>query len=102
MTAEKLLKVAEIKCSIKELSPSYFFLLCFFVQSKEETMEEARTAMLEKKGPITVYIAKYTYDPYQHSPNENPDAELPLNSGDYVLVYGEMDEVNISKFINNY
>jgi hypothetical protein len=33
------------------------------VQSKEETMEEARTAMLEKKGPITVYIAKYTYDP---------------------------------------
>lgn len=57
-------------------------------------MAEDRTAMLEKKGPITVYIAKYTYDPYQHSPNDNPDAELALSSGDYVLVYGDMDEVS--------
>ncbi|XP_071178952.1 RIMS-binding protein 2-like isoform X20 [Mytilus edulis] len=61
-------------------------------KSKDDFMAEDRTAMLEKKGPITVYIAKYTYDPYQHSPNDNPDAELALSSGDYVLVYGDMDE----------
>lgn len=50
--------------------------------------------MTSKKAPIQVYIVKYSYDPYQHSPNENPEAELPLSSGDYVLVLGDMDEVS--------
>ncbi|CAL1545027.1 unnamed protein product, partial [Lymnaea stagnalis] len=45
-----------------------------------------------QKGPIQVYIAKYNYDPFEFSPNENPEAELPLTAGDYVLVVGEMDE----------
>ncbi|KAH9514572.1 hypothetical protein Btru_025681 [Bulinus truncatus] len=44
------------------------------------------------KGPIQVYMAKYNYDPFEYSPNENPEAELPLTAGDYVLVVGEMDE----------
>ncbi|KAH9525760.1 RIMS-binding protein 2, partial [Bulinus truncatus] len=44
------------------------------------------------KGPIQVYMAKYNYDPFEYSPNENPEAELPLMAGDYVLVVGEMDE----------
>ena len=43
-----------------------------------------------------MFVAKYSYDPVQFSPNENPDAELYLNSGDYIFVYGEMDEVRIS------
>ncbi|ESP00973.1 hypothetical protein LOTGIDRAFT_140155, partial [Lottia gigantea] len=43
-------------------------------------------------GQIYVYVAKYGYDPYTQSPNEIPDAELPLNAGDYVLILGEMDE----------
>ena len=47
-----------------------------------------------QKGPIQVYIAKYNYDPFEFSPNENPEAELPLTAGDYVLVVGEMDEVS--------
>ncbi|OWF38817.1 Peripheral-type benzodiazepine receptor-associated protein 1 [Mizuhopecten yessoensis] len=54
--------------------------------------EESRRSALGKKGPLQVYIAKYSYDPFQHSPNENPDAELSINTGDYLLVYGEMDE----------
>ena len=49
-----------------------------------------------EKGPIQVYIAKYNYDPFAFSPNENPEAELPLVAGDYVLVVGEMDEVSSS------
>ncbi|GFR85356.1 RIMS-binding protein 2 [Elysia marginata] len=46
-----------------------------------------------RKGPIQVYIAKYNYDPFTLSPNENPEMELPLTAGDYVLVVGDMDEV---------
>ena len=43
--------------------------------------------------PFQVFIAKYSYDPEQYSPNENPDIELALTAGDYLFVYGEMDEV---------
>ena len=35
---------------------------------------------------------RYSYDPFQHSPNEAPESELRLNAGDYVLVWGEVDE----------
>ena len=61
---------------------------------KTKMPEDNRAPTLARKGPIQVYIAKYSYDPFEHSPNENPDAELPLDSGDYVLVYGDMDEVS--------
>ena len=63
----------------------------------EFSLGESRLSVLAKKGPIQVYIAKYSYDPYQYSPNESPEAELPLHSGDYVLIYGEMDEVGCFK-----
>ena len=62
----------------------------------EMSLGESRLSVLAKKGPIQVYVAKYSYDPYQYSPNENPEAELPLHSGDYVLIYGEMDEVRLA------
>lgn len=65
-----------------------------FFQMKISAIDESRHSILAKKGPIQVFQAKYSYDPFQHSPNENPDAELPINAGDYVLVYGEMDEVS--------
>lgn len=47
-------------------------------------------AILEK---LAVYIARYSYDPQQHSPNENPDMELAFQAGDYLYVFGEMDDV---------
>jgi hypothetical protein len=59
----------------------------------EISIGDSRLSVLAKKGPIQVYCAKYSYDPYKYSPNENPEAELPLQAGDYVLIYGEMDEV---------
>jgi len=43
--------------------------------------------------PFQVFIAKYSYDPDQYSPNDNPDVELALTAGDYLFVYGDMDEV---------
>ena len=30
--------------------------------------------------------------PLQHSPNEAPEAELQVNAGDYILVWGDVDE----------
>ena len=47
-------------------------------------------AIMEK---LAVYIARYSYDPVQHSPNENPEIELAFQAGDYLYVFGDMDEV---------
>lgn len=47
--------------------------------------------LLHTTFPIISY--RYSYDPFHHSPNENPEAELAVNAGDYVLVWGSMDEV---------
>ncbi|XP_076346032.1 RIMS-binding protein 2-like isoform X22 [Tachypleus tridentatus] len=47
---------------------------------------------LPGRGHCRVYMARYSYDPLQQSPNENPEAELEISAGDYVLIFGEMDE----------
>jgi len=59
----------------------------------EISVLDSRLSVLAKNGPIQVYVAKYSYDPWKYSPNESPETELPLSAGDYVLIYGEMDEV---------
>ena len=51
---------------------------------------------LTMKTPFQVFVAKYAYDPVQYSPNENPEAELGLSIGDYIFVYGNIDEVLIT------
>ena len=56
----------------------------------EGDYSEVDPAILEK---LAVYIARYSYDPMQHSPNDNPDMELAFQAGDYLYVFGEMDEV---------
>ncbi|XP_059004340.1 peripheral-type benzodiazepine receptor-associated protein 1 isoform X9 [Mustela lutreola] len=40
---------------------------------------------------IQVFLARYSYNPFE-GPNENPEAELPLTAGEYIYVYGDMDE----------
>ncbi|XP_070204810.1 RIMS-binding protein 2-like [Littorina saxatilis] len=55
-------------------------------------LNDSRLSALANRGPIQVYVAKYSYNPFEYSPNENPEAELQLNAGDYVLVLGDMDE----------
>ncbi|CAF0993409.1 unnamed protein product [Rotaria sp. Silwood1] len=39
-----------------------------------------------------IVIAKYSYEPLQCSPNDHPEVELPLNVGEYYLIYGDVDE----------
>ncbi len=36
---------------------------------------------------------RYSYDPFQQSLNDNPEYELPLSAGDYVLGWGDVDDV---------
>ncbi|KAG8122841.1 hypothetical protein E2320_018320 [Naja naja] len=45
------------------------------------------TPETSKRSP---YI-RFSYNPFD-GPNENPEAELPLTAGEYIYVYGEMDE----------
>ncbi|XP_064893390.1 peripheral-type benzodiazepine receptor-associated protein 1 isoform X13 [Columba livia] len=40
---------------------------------------------------LQVFLARYSYNPFD-GPNENPEAELPLTAGEYIYVYGDMDE----------
>lgn len=44
------------------------------------------------RGRCKVYMAKFGYDPFKQSPNENPDAELAFNAGDYIMVFDDIDE----------
>lgn len=43
------------------------------------------------RGRARVLIAKYSYDPFRQSPNENPESELSLAAGDFILVFGDID-----------
>ncbi|KAM4795679.1 peripheral-type benzodiazepine receptor-associated protein 1 [Rhinophrynus dorsalis] len=40
---------------------------------------------------LQVFLARYSYDPFD-GPNENPEAELPLTAGEYIYIYGDMDD----------
>uniref|UniRef100_A0A8D2JCL6 Peripheral-type benzodiazepine receptor-associated protein 1 n=1 Tax=Varanus komodoensis TaxID=61221 RepID=A0A8D2JCL6_VARKO len=40
---------------------------------------------------LHVFLARYSYDPFA-GPNKNPEVELPLTAGEYVYIYGGMDE----------
>jgi hypothetical protein len=47
-----------------------------------------------QSASVRAFVVLYDYDPEQSSPNEQPDLELSLHAGDYVFVYGDMDEVS--------
>jgi hypothetical protein len=59
---------------------------------KQTEINEDGMIEIPGKGWSFVYVAQYSYDPFQHSPNDNPEAELQVNAGDYILVWGEVDE----------
>ncbi|GIY46656.1 RIMS-binding protein 2 [Caerostris darwini] len=62
------------------------------INKSEDMYDETDFIDLPHRGRCKVYIARYSYDPIKQSPNENPEAELKLMAGDYVLIFGEMDE----------
>ncbi|NXU78573.1 RIMB1 protein, partial [Oreotrochilus melanogaster] len=61
----------------------------------EELDVDSVSVMPERgsQGPakLQVFLARYSYNPFD-GPNENPEAELPLTAGEYIYIYGDMDE----------
>lgn len=49
--------------------------------------------LLEVENRLSIFKAKYSYDPILYSPNEKPELELAFQAGDYVYVFGDIDEV---------
>jgi len=60
---------------------------------RQDVVDRQRVSHGHSPMSFQVFIAKYSYDPEQYSPNDNPDVELALTAGDYLFVYGDMDEV---------
>jgi hypothetical protein len=44
-------------------------------------IEKDGSCEIPGKGWRFVFVARYSYDPFQHSPNESPEAELQVNAG---------------------
>ncbi|KAG8523085.1 RIMS-binding protein 3C [Galemys pyrenaicus] len=40
---------------------------------------------------LKIFLARYSYNPFE-GPNRHPENELPLMAGDYVYIFGDMDE----------
>ncbi|XP_054290498.1 peripheral-type benzodiazepine receptor-associated protein 1-like isoform X8 [Macrosteles quadrilineatus] len=59
---------------------------------QQQSQDKVDMLDIPGKGRCYVYIARYSYDPFSQSPNECPEAELAVNAGDYLLVWGNMDE----------
>ena len=55
---------------------------------KESVLLEA---MRKQPAELRAFIARYSYDPF-NGPNEQPELELPLVAGQYVYIFGDMDE----------
>jgi len=41
---------------------------------------------------VRVFVVLYDYDPYQSSPNDQPDIELPLSAGEHMYIMGDADD----------
>ncbi|EFO16182.2 hypothetical protein LOAG_12326 [Loa loa] len=65
----------------------------FSTATKTHTsISDALLLALHRKPSARLFRALFQYLPIRDSPNENPQLELPLQAGDYILVHGEMDE----------
>ncbi|XP_077596480.1 RIMS-binding protein 2 isoform X5 [Stigmatopora nigra] len=60
---------------------------------EELDVDMAPTPYADSRGAskLQVFIARYSYNPYD-GPNDNPEMELPLTAGEYIYVYGGMDD----------
>lgn len=67
-----------------------FFIICLFLD--DLGVDSVDYVDIPGRGRCRVYLARYSYDPLKQSPNENPEAELALSAGEYVLIFGEIDE----------
>ena len=57
------------------------------------TQDGELIAGVETLSPkVSIFVTKFTYKPAEMSPNPNYDQELAVTAGDYLYVYGDVDE----------
>ncbi|XP_037125302.1 peripheral-type benzodiazepine receptor-associated protein 1-like isoform X3 [Syngnathus acus] len=61
------------------------------VEELDVDLAPAPYAASRGASKLQVFIARYSYNPYD-GPNDNPEMELPLTAGEYIYVYGGMDD----------
>ncbi|XP_029555418.1 RIMS-binding protein 2 isoform X3 [Salmo trutta] len=61
------------------------------VEELDIDVSPAPYTALRGAAQLQVFIARYSYNPYD-GPNDNPEVELPLTAGEYIYVYGGMDD----------
>ncbi|XP_066116043.1 RIMS-binding protein 3A-like [Saccopteryx bilineata] len=52
---------------------------------------EVRESEAPANPKLKIFLVLYSYNPFE-GPNEHPECELPLTAGDYVYIFGDMDE----------
>uniref|UniRef100_A0A3Q2Y6G9 SH3 domain-containing protein n=1 Tax=Hippocampus comes TaxID=109280 RepID=A0A3Q2Y6G9_HIPCM len=61
------------------------------VDELDVDMAPAPYTACRSASKLQVFIARYSYNPYD-GPNDNPEMELPLTAGEYIYVYGGVDD----------
>uniref|UniRef100_A0A0N5AA89 SH3 domain-containing protein n=1 Tax=Syphacia muris TaxID=451379 RepID=A0A0N5AA89_9BILA len=59
---------------------------------RSQSLSDTLLLALRQRPSTRLFRALFQYIPVRDSPNDNPQLELPLQEGDYIFVYGEMDE----------
>jgi RIMS-binding protein 2 len=65
---------------------NYSEICCFLAAAYDLAAKDSNSSKREKM------IALFDYNPHEHSPNADAEAELPLHAGDVIYVIGEVDE----------
>ncbi|XP_049646337.1 RIMS-binding protein 3A-like [Suncus etruscus] len=58
--------------------------------SLSSTLEMKKSGALHLPK-LKIFLVRYSYNPME-GPNQHPESELPLTAGDYIYIWGDMDE----------
>ncbi|XP_077360967.1 peripheral-type benzodiazepine receptor-associated protein 1 isoform X3 [Festucalex cinctus] len=82
---------SETHLSPHKASPTHEVDTASEVEELDVDMAPAPYTASRGASKLQVFIARYSYSPYD-GPNDNPEMELPLTAGEYIYVYGGMDD----------
>ncbi|KAA0716884.1 Peripheral-type benzodiazepine receptor-associated protein 1 [Triplophysa tibetana] len=77
--------------SPRKTSPTHEVDTASEVEDLDVDVSPASYSVSRGVAKLQVFIARYSYNPYE-GPNDNPEVELPLTAGEYIYVYGDMDD----------
>ncbi|XP_074062690.1 RIMS-binding protein 3-like [Macrotis lagotis] len=60
-------------------------------QNSHQSHESHNSQDSHSSSKVKIFLARYNYDPFA-GPNDQPEAELPLTAGEYIYIFGDMDE----------